>query len=472
MAGAAQGQALPAAAANDLTASVGPEGPTARRPTPPDPTVLNGFWKGPLAVPGGSLEVIFRLMKLSNGEYFATLDVPMQKVIHMEVQVTQHADSVELFAPAAGSRFTGLRSADGQQLVGTWQQPGFKAPMALAFAAIPAAPVASSTTLSRPYREETVALANAVANLRLGATYTVPAGAGPFPAVVLTADAGPQAQASGGDEYSPLAQLADYLTRRGVAVLRYDERGVGRSTGTAAASAADLVSDVRTGLSFLRARPEIDRTHVGVIGHGEGGNVALLAATQELPPAFVVALAAYGQRGSAVAAQAQATALKEAGATTAVLADAAKREQDLLEVIRHAPDNAQARANVASLLRQNDATLDEAAAQHRAAALTSARYRNFLDFDPTAKLYYVYCPVLLLNGTADRAVGAFANLGPLERGLRLNDNKGVYSKRLPGVNHQFQAAPGEWPIVNGERKPTFSPTAEELIREWIVSQVR
>lgn len=453
----------------EAAAAAGPAATVA----PPDPTVLNGFWKGPLAVPGGSLEVIFRLVKLSSGEYFATLDVPLQKVRHMEVQVTQHADSVELFAPAAGSRFTGRRTPDGQQLVGTWQQPGFKVPIALAFAAI-VAPSAPSASLSRPYREEDVALTNPVANLHLGGTYTVPAGAGPFPAVVLAADTGPHEQDESTGHFVPLAQLADYLTRRGVAVLRYDERGVGRSGGTAAASAADMVSDVRAGLSFLRARPEIDRAHVGIIGHGEGGNVALLTATQDLPPAFVVALAAYGQRGQAIAAQEQLANLKIAGAAPAQMEDAVKRRQDLLEVVRHSANNEQARANVASLLRQNDATLDEAAAQRRAAALTSEHYRNFLDFDPTAKLYYVLCPVLLLNGTADLAVGAAANLAPLEHGLRTNENKNgdVYSRKLPGVNHQFQPAPSEWPIVNGTPQPTFSATAEEIIREWIISQVK
>lgn len=476
LAAPAHGQTLPAPAPEAVTAAVGTEALAASaakgpaRSAAPDPAVLNGFWKGPLAVPGGSLEVIFRLVKLSSGDYFATLDVPLQKVSHMEVQVTQHADTVVLFAPAAGSRFTGRRTPDGQQLVGTWQQPGFRAPMALAYAAIPAPTAAPSARLSRPYREEDVAFANPVASLRLGGTFTVPAGAGPFPAVVLTSDAGPHDRDGSANHFSPLGQLADYLTRRGVAVLRYDDRGVGSSAGPGAASAADLVSDVQAGLGFLRARPEVDAAHVGVIGHGEGGNVALLAATQALPPAFVVALAAYGLPGRVILVQEEANTLKQAGTAPALAEAAVKRKQDLLEIIRRTPDNGLARASVANMLRRGDATLDEATAQRRAADLTSAYYRNFLSFDPVANLQAVACPVLLLNGTADLTVAADINPTLLVHALRAN--KAVYAQKLPGVNHLFQPEPGQWPIVNGARQPTFSPAAEEIIREWVVSQVK
>ena len=253
-------------------------------------------------------------------------------------------------------------------------------------------------------------------------------------------------------------------------MLRYDDRGVGSSAGPGAASAADLVSDVQAGLRFLRARPEVDAAHVGVIGHGEGGNVALLAATQSLPPAFVVALAAYGLPGHVILVQEQANTLKQAGTAPALVEAAVKRKQSLLEIIRRTPDNGLARASVANMLRQNDPALDEATAQRRAVELTSAYYRNFLSFDPAAKLQAVACPVLLLNGTADLTVAADINPTLLAHGLRAN--KAVYARKLPGVNHLFQPAPGEWPIVNGARQPTFSPAAEEIIREWVVSQVR
>ncbi len=441
-------------------AALGPE------PAPPARGALDGIWKGPLQVPGGSLEVIYRFVKLTGGDYFGTLDVPLQKVSHLEVQVTQHGDTVQLYTPAAGSRFTGVLAAGGRQLVGAWQQPGFSVPMTLVFAPAPAvtAATAKSVRLTPPYREEEVAFgANGP---RLAGTLTVPAGAGPFPAVVLVSDTGAQDRNGTVGGYAPLGQLADYLTRRGVAVLRFDDRGVGQSQGAPEpATAAELVADVQAGLTFLRNRPEADQARLGVVGHGEGGTVALLAATQPQPPAFVVALAAAGLPGRELMLQQQGNTLRQLGTPEDQVVATVKRQQAMFDVIRQTPDNAQAQAVVAKMLRENNAA-DAAAAQRSAAEMTSAHYRYFLDFNPADKLKAVTCPVLLLNGTADGFVTANANLNALQKGL--TGSRGLTVKALPGVNHQFQPEFAQWPIVSGQPKPTFSPLAEETIRAWIM----
>jgi pimeloyl-ACP methyl ester carboxylesterase len=441
--------------------------PPAKTQAPAEVPPLDGLWKGQLKVPGGQLEVIFRFVKLTGGEYFATLDVPLQKVSRMAVKVNIKADTVNLIAEEANSRFSGKVSADAKQMVGVWQQPGYKVPLTLAFSPLPAM-TAKNVRLTPPYREEEVMFSNLVANVRLGGQLTIPAGAGPFPAVVLLSDAGSQDRDGTVGDFAPMGQLADYLTRRGIAVLRFDDRGVGKSTGTAANTNLELVSDAQAGLNFLRTRPEIDLAHLGLIGHGEGGNVALLTATQPLPPAFVVTLAAYGLTGQDLAIQQQATALKAVGTAPAQVEAATKRQQAMFEIIRQTPDNAQAQAIVANMLKQNNASMDNASAQTSAAEMTSARYRYYLAFNPAEKLTAVRCPVLLLNGTADLSVAAEPNLDALERGLKLN--KAVTVKKLPGVNHLFQPDPTKWPIVNGQPQANFSPEAEEAIREWIVVQ--
>ena len=134
-------------------------------------------------------------------------------------------------------------------------------------------------------------------NVALAGTLSIPDGAGPFPAAVLLSDMGSQDRDSRQGSYRFFAGIAATLARRGIAVLRFDDRGVGKSGGTGRRTTADLVSDAQAGLNYLRTRPEIDLAHLGLIGHGEGGNVALLAAAQPLPPAFVVALAASGLVG-------------------------------------------------------------------------------------------------------------------------------------------------------------------------------
>ena len=428
---------------------------------------LDGLWKGPLKVPGGQLEVIFRLQKITDG-YFCTLDVPLQKVSRMNVKAEVKGDTIRLYAEEAASRFIGKLSADGKQMVGMWQAPGFKTPMTLTFTATPAFN-AKNVRLTPPYREEEATFSNLSVNARLAGLLTIPAGPGPFPAVVLLSDSGPHDRDGTVGDFAPLGQLADYLTRRGIAVLRFDDRGVGKSGGTPAATTADLVSDAQAGLNYLRTRPEIDLSHLGLVGHGEGGNVALLAAAQPLPPAFVVTMAAYGLPGRDIVVQQQATTLRTLGTDNTQIEAATKRQQAMLEIIRQTTDNSQAQAIVANMLKQNNAAVDNATAQSSAAEMTSPHYRYFLAFNPIEKLNAVACPVLLLNGTSDLTVNADANLTALEKGLKAS-KKNVTVHKLPGVNHLFQPDQSKWPIINGQQQPNFSPETEEFIREWIVAQ--
>ncbi|RZJ87957.1 MAG: hypothetical protein EOO60_11630, partial [Hymenobacter sp.] len=106
---------------------------------PRDDKPLDGLWKGPLQMPGGKLEVIFRLVKLSSGEYFATLDVPLQKVSHLKVTVTMRADTVVLTSTEANATYVGRLATDGNQLQGSWLQPGFKVPLVLSHSEVHAA---------------------------------------------------------------------------------------------------------------------------------------------------------------------------------------------------------------------------------------------------------------------------------------------------------------------------------------------
>ena len=439
----------------------------ARRPALEEPP-LDGLWKGPLKMPGGQLEVIFRLVKLTSGEYFATLDVPLQKVSHLAVTVTLLTDTVSLVATQANSHFTGHLTADGQQLQGTWQQPGFQVPLTLTHSALPAE-AAPAQRLTPPYREENVTFPNSVANLRLAGTLTVPAGAGPFPAVALLSDSGPQDRNGTVGDFAPLGRLADYLTRRGIAVLRFDDRGVGQSTGGAQASATELVSDAQAALSFLRTRPEVDVAHLGLLGHGEGGNVALLAAAQPLPPSFVVGLAPYGLTGIQIALQQQEAKLRSLQTAPDQLAAAMKRQQSMLEVSQQTINKSQAQDIVANMLRQSNPGLEPEAARASAAEIVSPHYRSFLAFNPAETLRSVSCPVLLLYGADDATLNADSNLAALTKGLKAA-SKVVVARKLPGVNHLFQPEPSQWAIVNGEPKPNLSPVAQDAIRAWIVEQ--
>ncbi|MGI4740549.1 MAG: alpha/beta hydrolase family protein [Janthinobacterium lividum] len=439
---------------------------------PAEPPRLNGQWQGPLKVPGGSLTLFITIVPLSNGTYFAALDVPQQHISRMPIEVELQADNLTLRIEQAGSRFEGKVLADGSQLSGTWQQPGLKTELTLTRSGAPVAATATKKLrLTPPYRESEVTFLNPVSKIKLAGTLTVPSGEGPFAAVVLLSDSGPQDRDAGLPGYHPFAMLADYLTRRGIAVLRFDDRGVGKSGGDyARATTLDFVTDAQAAMVFLRSRPLIAPQQVGLVGHGEGANVALLAAAEPLEaPAFVASLAGYGQPGLDVLRRQQSEIMRLIGADGGQVKAAQGLFDQLVEAVRQTPNTAAARAKVVTLLRSSNTALDEPMARARAVQMTSPWSRFFLDFDPANRLPLVRCPVLLLNGTADLQVAAGRNLALLQKGLH-QSGQDVQVHRLAGVNHWLQADPEQWPIVAGERQPALSPQGLNYLRDWLLAR--
>jgi fermentation-respiration switch protein FrsA (DUF1100 family) len=427
---------------------------------------LAGLWKGKLPQLGGQLDVTISVVPLAGGKYFAALDVPAQKMTRVPTEVTVRGDSVLLVMPGAGSRYAARFDREKNELNGTWTQGSVKSAVLLKHSPMPTINGAG-TRLAPPYREEEVTFNNPMSRLNLSGMLTVPAGAGPFPAVVLVSDIGAQDRDGTIGDFHMLGALADYLTRRGIAVLRYDDRGVGKSGGsTATATTAMLVTDVQAAVNFLRSRLEVNISRIGVIGHGEGADVALMAAGQPLPPAFVVSLAGYGLTGEQTLLQQQVDANRALKMDPAKVQAAYERQRTMYDIMRQTGEP-QARAIVANMLRQDHPDLDPKQAQVQAAQLLTPWRRFFLSYDPIDELDQVSCPVLLLSGTDDHEAPADLHLTALEKELR-SVNRATVSKRLPGVNHLFQPPKTEWTLMNGEMKPLFSPVALDLIREWIV----
>jgi alpha/beta superfamily hydrolase len=487
-------------------------------PAAPVNASLEGEWKGPLTVPGGSLPLSITVTELAGGTRFAVLSVPAQKINRALLTVDLKADTLIFDSQELGCSYICRRSPDGQQLQGQWRQQGYQTALTLQFTPLPPQP--KNFKFPPPYRVEDVAFTSVHDNTRLAGTLTVPPGEGPFPAVLLLSDLGPHDRDATQGEYKLFGALADYLTRHGVAVLRLDDRGVGGSGGDwRTATMLDRVKDAQVALNFLRGRPRIDIAQLGLIGHGLGGNVALQVAGLPLPPAFVVTLAAAGAPGTEFLAQRPLPGFLKAGeADTAQenrsrrqlrqqqqLADklvelrakganaaqietyvgqqqmrqraADKKQLDgrvnkqkpMLEIIRNLADNGQAQAILVNMLRQQNPNLDAAGAQVMAGEMTSLSYRALLTYVPTLELSQVRTALLLLHGTDDQHLNV-SNLAVLEKALK--DNRRATVRRLDGLNHTFQAPPLEWPLLNGEQKPVMSPQVQLTILEWIRRQVK
>ena len=439
---------------------------------PPAIPPLNGQWRGPLKMLGGEITVVITIVPLTNGAYYAALDAPQQRISRMPVDVDLKGDNLTLRIEQAGSSFVGKVLDHGATFQGIWKQPGVTAPMTLK-RAVASAVAATKFKAAPPYRVSDVTFTNPVTRQKLAGTLTVPAGEGPFAAAVLLSDSGPQGRDVDVNGYRMFGQLADFLTRHGVAVLRFDDRGVGKSGGTYAnATTADLVTDAQAAMTCLRTQPLVSAYRVGLIGHGEGGNVALLsAATPGHPPAFVVSLGGYGQTGYDVLLRQQGEIMRLIGADPAQVKAAQDVYQRTVAIIRQTPDNAKARLKVATLLSNTNAGIDAGMARARAVQLTTPWSRYFFDFDPLAQLGKVQCSVLLLNGTSDLQVSARRNMTPLYRALR-KAKRTATSAKLDGVNHLFQPAPGQWPMINGVQQPVFAPEALKLIYDWVANETR
>jgi dienelactone hydrolase len=429
---------------------------------------LSGDWRAAL----GPLTLTAHLRDPPTGARSATLDVPEQHAQGVPLDFNVRGDSVFLYLAVAHARFAGKRAADGQTLAGDWEQAGRVLPLAftrLAAGQAAAAPKRPQTPKAPfPYRSTAVSFASPAPGVRLAGTFTEPVGPGPFPAVVLLTGSGPEDRDETIFDHKPFAVLADYLTRRGVAVLRFDDRGVGQSTGTLqGTTSADYAADARAALAWVRTQPDIAQQHVGLLGHSEGGTAAVLAAGQSLGPNFLVLLAAPGIAGNELIVQQTVALARLQVSDPAVLASTEKQERELLAVVQQTPDNAQARTKLLPLLAAAGISGDRT--NLVISQLTSPGYRALLADRPARNLAQVHCPVLALNGGKDLQVAAGPNLAGIRQGLQAAGNKDVTARELPGLNHLFQTAATGSIAEYRTNEETFAPAALQLIGDWVLA---
>ena len=278
---------------------------TLRRGLPPARPILEGLdgrWQGSVTRNGVDLRLVLRVTTTNPRGTIATFDSPDLGAVGLPVAgFSRQAQTVSFSVPASGARFTGTLADDGTRVRGNWTLPGqpdaeVAFVRASASAEREARPRPQMPKPPFPYSAEEVTFRNAEANgVTLAGTLTIPEGAGPFPGAVLITGSGAQDRDETLLGHKPFAVLADHLTRRGVAVLRFDDRGVGKSTGDFASStSADFATDATAAVSFLRTRVDIDRDAVGLVGHSEGGMVAPIAARDSADVRFIVLLAGPG----------------------------------------------------------------------------------------------------------------------------------------------------------------------------------
>ncbi|HEX5872452.1 MAG TPA: alpha/beta fold hydrolase [Longimicrobium sp.] len=439
-----------------------------------------GSWGG--ALEAGTTRLRLKLIVQSTGEALSATFVSVdQGGASFPATVRVQADSVSFHADAVGAGYRAVLSVDGDTLAGVWSQGAGSLPLVMvrgADAAMAAPPRPQEPRRPFPYREETVSYTSAP-GVRLAGTLTLPAGDGPHPAVLLVTGSGPQDRDETIYNHKPFAVLADYLTRRGIAVLRVDDRGVGLSTGSfGAADSEDFADDALAGVRFLDARRDVGS--VGIVGHSEGGLIAPMVAARAPEVGFIVMLAGPGTPSAELLMAQTALIIRAGGAGEREVERTTALQRELFAAIAAEADSAALHGRLTDIVRRFQASLtpeeraredaSDAALASAVNQLVSPWSRWFLRYDPAPALRATRVPVLALNGALDLQVPADENLAGVQRALQAGGNRDVTVEKLPGLNHLFQTARTGAPSEYGEIEETFSPAALQKVGDWIVQR--
>lgn len=325
-----------------------------------------------------------------------------------------------------------------------------------------------------PYREEEVAFDNAAGHAHLTGALTLPAGRGPHPAVVLITGSGLQDRDETIFGHKPFLVWADALTRRGIAVLRVDDRTKGGSTGEVkTATTADFAGDVEAAVAYLRTRRDIDARRVGLMGHSEGGVIAPMVAARDPRVAFVVMLAGSGEDGETLLLHQKRLVETAMGVPAAVEDKAQVNMKTLEDAVKGVPDQATADARLSAAFRDMAVAQGAPADTPAPAAIKTLALpwmRWFLAYDPRPTLARVRCPVLAVDGSKDLQVPAAENLAGIKAALTAD--RDVTVVELPGLNHLLQTADTGAPAEYATIPETVSPVALKRVGDWIVAHAR
>ncbi len=442
---------------------------------------LAGTWVGNLKVGAVSLRLVFNIIVAADSLH-VTLDSPDQGAKGIKCDDAQvQLDTVLIKVPVIGGSYSGLILPGDSVMDGNWKQGGLVFPLVLFKSS-------SGFVLNRPqepkppfdYKSENVTFKSLTGNFSLSGTLTIPQGDGPFSAVVLVTGSGPQNRDEELMGHKPFLVLADYLTRNGIAVLRYDDRGVGKSEGEfSTATTFDFADDAESAFNFLKTRNEVYLNRIGILGHSEGGIVAPIVASRNQHVAFIVLLAAPGTDGQTILQDQTVLISRKSGVSELEIDNNTLVNKDLYELLAKEKDTGVLNGKLKAYLLEvakNDTTMNAAekdqfikSIDSQVIKLTSRWFKTFISLNPATFLQKVTCPVYALNGENDLQVPCDKNQAGIREALQKNHNNAVKIERFSGLNHLFQHSASGLPSEYGEIEQTIAPEVLTKITEWIKS---
>ncbi len=444
---------------------------------------ITGHWMGLLKVQGIALHIGLNITKNENG-YVSTMDSPDQGATGIPISKTSFEDHHLLFSiPGASIEYTGSLSTDS--IKGIFKQAGREMPLNFGKVekAIEKVKRPQDPAEPFPYYTEDVQFENKDAGISLAGTLSMPAKEGKFPAVILISGSGPQNRNEELLNHRPFLVIADYLTRNGIAVLRYDDRGVAKSTGVfKAATSMDFASDAESAMKYLMTRHEINHNQIGLMGHSEGGLIAPILAARNKEVAFIVMLAGPGTKGSILLLKQIELIDRVNQMSEKEIMNEKKLNAKSFDIINKAKNDEEIKEKLTALFKQElknnplSKPKDQSEADYVKEKLNETMrlfpwMKFFLKYDPADNLVNVTCPVLAVNGEKDLQVPAIDNLTAIKKLVSKNGNRDVTTTLYPGLNHLFQETKTGNPAEYATIDQTFSPTVLKDVTDWIVKRM-
>lgn len=431
---------------------------------------LKGTWNGNLDINGISLAIVVNINGFSADSI--TMDSPEQSAFGIKVDNAEfNEDGFKLEIVSLKASLIGENPV-GDSIKCQFTQYGESFPLTMKRGKYVPKPKKQDPK-DFPYIVEDVEIFNPETNVKLAGTLTAPYDYKCDKIVILVSGSGLQNRNEEILGHKPFLVLSDYLTRNGIAVIRYDDRGFAKSTGDATnATTYDLSLDAESVVKFIKNDSRLKDMKIGIIGHSEGGMIAPMVADRNSDVDFVVMLAGPAVNIWQLMARQNYDVLRSNGISEDIAKQYAQLASKTYKILNDKKSNiddkkAKVRANMNEMEKLAPSGYDEETLQANLDILFSPWMSYFIDFNPQDYLCKVKVPLLALNGDKDVQVYSKDNLAGVEKAMKKAKNKNYKTIELKGLNHLFQKCIFGSPNFYGRNEETFNEDAMKTIAEWI-----
>jgi len=446
-----------------------------------------GYWSGKLKMINIELDFQINVTK-TNKSLNGFISIPTQKVSEYKLPVFTYKKNqihFELPSSAGTAKFDGKLKADS--INGTLLQAGMKGTFSLGKTTQPIVQNQPAEQIDEPvpYLKDDIAFKNG--RILLTGTLTIPKADGKFPAIILLTGNGPQDRNEDIFGFKIFKIMADYLTRKGFAVLRYDDRGVGGSTGnTMQSTTEDFSNDALAAIEFLKKQDNIDRTKIGLLGHSEGCQIAELTAVNSKDVSFIVLLSGNGVDGGKALIEQQKLILKASGVADSLIAQNLELQNKINYALYNDIDINSLQKDIKAFAEkdyegygkevkksiQDKETYINSNVQSQINIFNNPWFKFYVKYDPIPTLEKIKIPVLMLFGEFDLQFPSSLNKPRMEEALAKAGNKNFKSIIFPKANHLYQEAKIGSPTEYSVLKKEFVPGFLDTIGDWVLNVIK